>query len=44
MLSDKTKAHQDPALARDLGIEYQTIEAQLQKTSEEIEQQKTSFL
>jgi len=43
-LSDETKAEQDPTLARDLEIEYQRIEVQIQKTWEEMEQLKIPFL
>ena len=43
-LSDEARAQQDPMLAKELEAEYKRIEAQLQKTWEEMEKLKIPFL
>ncbi|KAL4062052.1 P-loop containing nucleoside triphosphate hydrolase protein [Scleroderma yunnanense] len=43
-LSEEAKTQQDPALARDLQVEYEKIETQLQKTWEEMEKLRIPFL
>ena len=43
-LSDEAKVQNDPALAKELEAEYKRIEAQLQKTWEEMEKLKIPFL
>ena len=43
-LSEEAKAQQDPALAKELEAEYKRIEAQLQKTWQEMEELKIPWL
>ena len=43
-LSDEAKVQQDPVLAKELEAEYKKIEAQLQKTWEEVEKLKIPWL